>query len=343
MACGGSSSWKHPASTRGLAFGLIFLWLFTVSWISLHGRLVPAMPALTMMEPMHQPIIKQDKTSNTNSSSVPSTNTRRLSFLHIPKTAGSSIEKMAAEQGLHWGRCFYKKCDYGEDFQLDPSINQSTAKWLSNLGLKCNTWYHLPIQHLPQGVPNPYDEENKDVFVVMRNPYDRIISDFYFVCGNTRNCEKDKVKRSKRIQQPIFMNQWIQKRLGPLAKNCPELLGKKVPSSFSSCYYQYCGHYIPQSHYVYNDDHKKMVAHILHFESIQDELAGLMQAYSSAHHHHHLSLKDHYSIHRNNPRETRLNRTSLSKDTIQLINHIYHKDFGIGGYTMMLSSLDSSS
>jgi hypothetical protein len=75
-----------------------------------------------------------------------------------------------------------------------------------------------------------------------------------------------------------------------------------------------------------------MVAHILHFKSIQDELAGLMQTYSA---HHHLSLKDHYR-HGNNPRESRLNRTSLSKDSIHLINDIYHKDFGIGGYAMMM-------
>ena len=72
-------------------------------------------------------------------------NSIKLKFLHIPKTAGTSIENAAKNNNLLWGRF---------------------DKTLKSVYPKCAPW------HCPQKIP-PY------CFCVIRNPFDRFISQFY--------------------------------------------------------------------------------------------------------------------------------------------------------------------
>lgn len=88
---------------------------------------------------------------------------KKLHFLHNPKTAGTSIEEGAYKNGIMWGR---------HDKTLNKIIN-------------CSEW------HTPQ-----YIEEC--LFCVIRNPFDKIISQYYF---------KDYRKKYSKENLNLFINE----------------------------------------------------------------------------------------------------------------------------------------
>lgn len=68
-----------------------------------------------------------------------------LKFIHITKTAGTSIENIGLSNNIRWGRCHK---EYG--------------------------WWHEFFPKKAQWLKDKYDW-----FMVVRNPYDRILSEFY--------------------------------------------------------------------------------------------------------------------------------------------------------------------
>lgn len=75
---------------------------------------------------------------------------RQLKFSHITKTAGSAIEVAAKKRHVLWGL-------------YDPLMNQTVGRW------------HQPIMYLPRNI-----RQNYDWFIVVRNPFTRLISEFYW-------------------------------------------------------------------------------------------------------------------------------------------------------------------
>lgn len=75
-------------------------------------------------------------------------------FIHIPKTGGTSIETELAIRGIHVGRCaFLRKEDGG---QRTYKIKQG----------RCNGWHSLPLEHVNNSI------------TVVRDPMDRLLSEF---------------------------------------------------------------------------------------------------------------------------------------------------------------------
>ena len=74
---------------------------------------------------------------------------KELKFIHITKCAGTSIENIGYENNIHWGR-FHKEYGY---------------------------W------HVKFVFKNEFLKKKYDWFVVVRNPYDRLISEFYCKYG----------------------------------------------------------------------------------------------------------------------------------------------------------------
>ena len=100
----------------------------------------------TKQTPLYKLTYKYDvKKYNNNSNLAYLLNSINLQFIHIPKTGGSSIEDAAYENNIKWGR-----------------KDKSLKKKYKNV----NDW------HTPQKVEG-YS------FCVIRNPYDRFISEFY--------------------------------------------------------------------------------------------------------------------------------------------------------------------
>jgi hypothetical protein len=81
---------------------------------------------------------------------------RKIAFIHIPKTAGSTIEKALGLQNIE---------------------NLYQEKKFKN--------YLVCPQHLTCGeLSNEIDLAGYDIFTIVRNPYDRLVSEFYHMKNN---------------------------------------------------------------------------------------------------------------------------------------------------------------
>ena len=190
---------------------------------------------------------------------------KELKYIHITKCAGSTIEDIGKENNIYWGRFHH---EYG--------------------------WWHecFPRKHI--------DLKNKyDWFVVVRNPYDRIISEFY--------CNYKGIGRKPLLNDDfddIDFNNYIKKQI---------LMREKGNLKRGD-------HYTEQYKYI----DKNVNIHIIHFENLHTEFKELMEKYN-------LQLK--INIHSNKSNlKRKFTVQSFSPEVIELINNVYHKDFEMFHY-----------
>lgn len=184
-----------------------------------------------------------------------------LKFIHITKTAGTSIEMTGKKNNIDWGM-------YHKEYQ----------------------WWHEPFIKKSECLKQKYNW-----FLVVRNPYTRIISEFYCKWGT-------QIKNKTSVNKNEF-NRIIKQHI--LQRNSFNKNGQK-------------GHYIEQ--YLYLD--KKYNIHILKFENLNNDFNNLMKKYS-------LNIKLDTKQNKGNKIYT---VDSLSSEVIQIINNVYDKDFKIFGY-----------
>jgi len=149
-----------------------------------------------------------------------------LKFLHIPKTGGSSIEYAARKVGINWGK-------FDKSLKLDRTYAVGKGPF--------SKW------HIPQSV------EGSDMFCVVRNPWDRIISQFY---------HKNVIKN----YTPVHLNRWIEKTL-PLILSIQKPKHRKKKKTQDN-------HLLPQIHFV------KHSTYVLCCERLGADLAQLLDIYS---------------------------------------------------------------
>lgn len=193
---------------------------------------------------------------------------KHLKFIHISKNAGTSIEDLGLSRGIQWGR--HQK-EYGyqhECFPLKPS----------------------------------YLKDKYDWFLVVRNPYTRVLSEYHYLCGKAA---------AQHTSQD--MNRWIQQQLRYV------LQGRRCAENMN--WYQRTGdHFTEQVKYL----DSSVTQHVLRFENLQEEFDRLMQQYSLP-----VRLlawsrrsKKVFSI------------ADFSDETIALIQRIYQEDFQTFGYSL---------
>lgn len=196
---------------------------------------------------------------------------KELKFIHITKTGGTSIEDCGEKKGVFFGR-------------NDSSYN------IPNKSHSVNPW-HTCFPLFSKEYKTKYDW-----FIVVRNPYDRIVSEFYCKWGGIGNSTVS-------ITKELF-NLFIKYRI-------------ITRSSIGD-------HYTEQHLYIEEDPDVKI--HILKFENLKEEFDALMKVYnidlvldtqSNA------GINKLYSVH------------DLSCEVISLINEVYKKDFEMFGYTMI--------
>lgn len=150
---------------------------------------------------------------------------------------------------------------------------------------------------------NPY--AGADLFAVVRNPYDRLLSEYYYQQTYLVKSEGDRA----RTQDVKHMNEWFTKNL--LAHLDGDGNSNSTHGSAddddrhnddvaTASYLRHDGHFIPQYDYVYDvlagDVHKdggtggvggdpsirpphRLVRHVLKFESLHDDFDTLMRRY----------------------------------------------------------------
>lgn len=190
---------------------------------------------------------------------------KKLKFLHITKTGGTSIEKIGKINNIQWGI-------------YDKYLSLNHIHW------------HYPLKKLPKKLIEKYDW-----FIICRNPYDRIISEYHCKWGGNVTQLKNVFYNKESIKDfNIFVRESINNR-------------KKA---------KYLGHYLEQHLYYIKN------INIIRFENIKDDFKNLMKKYKlylTLDLHEYKSIKI-FSI------------NDFEKETINLINKVYDKDFKVFGY-----------
>ena len=191
---------------------------------------------------------------------------KELKFIHITKTAGTSIEKIGKEHGLQWGM-FDKNQKYYKSIK--------------------SPFWHRPFQDMNDDYKYKYDW-----FVVVRNPYDRILSEYY--C-NWRGFSREDLSK--------------------------EQINQKLIDKINNIYSE-DGHYIQQYRYI--DD--KVTIHILKFENLEYDFNLLMKKYNLNITLNKKTNKGKYEL------SKKFTVSDFSPELINLINEVYDKDFELFGY-----------
>jgi len=211
-------------------------------------------------------------------------------FIHITKTGGTAVEMAGAKYGISWSSC------------------HTTRKVIRNK-LRCPESEDLWDLKIPYGTPKQHTLtkylitsvlKGKKTFTVVRNPYTRMVSEYYCPWSGYKGKGKN---------NPVQMNTWLRKQM----------------ENQKGQYKDLGGHFTPQYMYVYDDD-KQIVDTVLHFEHLKTEFENFMRqeglpvrllpkpvnvATSSA-----LTVDD------------------LDEKTIAMIHEVYAKDFELLGYTI---------
>ena len=271
-------------------------------------------------------------TRNEEPPSLNETHPPRLEFVHIPKTGGTIIESIAAKAGIRWSICHFSPPRTAAEISENNTLCPGVGPWTLLYGIPIHTCphWHLPPQYfeLPIFPNNPY--QNAKLFCVVRNPYDRIISEFFYVwqyvTSSTRTTNTTKTMNVTASD----LNAWISKHIKSYLSNATK--GDiRMNVTGSPRYLSAAGHYIPQYDYVYEGE-KKMIHHVLKFEQLNKDFDELMAMYNL-----NLTLPPKSSNHVRKSIKN-LGVQDLSPAVIQLIEMAYANDFREFGYDFISST-----
>lgn len=202
-----------------------------------------------------------------------------LKFIHITKTGGSAIEHWGRRHDLLWG-AFHK--EYGNWSKSSPG----KGIW--------HTFFTMqPLEFKAQF----------DWFVVVRNPYDRLISEYY--------C------RSLGRPPPLFADR--KEGVEHFNRHTRERIEARYP---------FGDHYSEQYLYI------EPGVHVLRFESLALDFAKLMMQYG---------LPTVLDVRRNVGAKKEFTPADFSAETLRLIHEVYRRDFELFGYTMIKLPLQAVS
>ena len=175
---------------------------------------------------------------------------------------------------------------------------------------------------------------NTPLFCVVRHPYDRLISEYYFAYVFYVN--RRTTGKSMNIITSDHLNSWAQRQMRD--RRIFSSISDRNPWSWypEHLYGRGGGHWIPQYDFVYNDQGRQIIDHVLRFENLTAEFDVLMHQYNMTNitlpriqtsdfaTGNHKGLKGKSS--------TKLRRKDLSEKTKAMIHVIFSQDFDTFGY-----------
>lgn len=233
---------------------------------------------------------------------------KKLEFVHITKTGGSAIETAAAQAGVIWGACHFRKWDHlgcappdlpGKLLDHGPPDNGPPGS---------NKRYWGEPWHAPHYWLNPPAYEGSSTFAVIRNPYDRMVSEFHWF----------EEMGTVSFQEARQINEWIIQKL----EDCQQKQ-------------HFYSHFLPQHYYVYDANGQRMIDHVLRYENLSQEFPKLVQRFNLP-----IVLPD-KRLHKRDSANMYFTKEHLSDKAINLINTFYEKDFKLLGYEMISSMGDN--
>lgn len=264
---------------------------------------------------------------------LPMNNHRKLLFVHIPKTGGTAIESAAARANISWSVCHFvgSKTSVRISHNLTVCPDTATTKLAKPMPL-----FGVPHWHLP---PNYflYEERyaswnntyaNATLFAVVRNPFDRFISQYFYHMDEMSRRPDDY------LSDPKNLNDWVHERLTKLDV-IPNNLREPIHAGTNTTllgklnYFLGLGHFIPQYDFIFDKDGRRVIEHVLRFENLTTEFAALMDSYG---------LGDVVQLPRKAEGKGRqshhrgLGVANLTSVNIRLIESYYLRDFQAFGY-----------
>ena len=250
--------------------------------------------------------------------------TRRLEFVHIPKTGGTAIESEAARHNVTWSICHFGIPQNILIISLNETVCPKDSLKYGWPGMKKYSgcpWWHVPPQYFELYEVNPY--AGADLFCVVRNPYDRLISEYFYTGTYISKLKAEDVNDERNLNTWVAINirELIQKmKRGDVSRN----------RTGNGPYFRSAGHFIPQYDYVFQH-RRRIIKHVLRFENLVEEFHALMELYR---------LPIRLPQHRFRPSHKRtLTAYNLTKSNLELIERLYEDDFLEWGYQVLSETL----
>jgi hypothetical protein len=245
---------------------------------------------------------------------------RRLEFVHIPKTGGTVIESEAAKQNITWSICHFGIHKNIVLMSLNETICPEGSlkhNWPKRKKYHSCPWWHLPAQYFELQDVNPY--EGADLFCVVRNPYERLLSEYYYMGTYIKLLTEDEVN------DVLALNVWVKRIIELLVlRSMPGDIDRNRTGN--APYFYNAGHFIPQYDFVF-EHRRRIVKHVLRFENLYEEFHDLMKQYD-------LPVR----LPERRVRESHAKKLSifnLTKENLELIERLYLADFREWGYEIM--------
>jgi len=169
-------------------------------------------------------------------------------YIHIPKTAGTSIEKFGLTINIKWGaknNLLYKK--YFTHFTH-------------------SNWWHIPMYYY-----HPEVMKKIKIFTTVRNPYSRIISEINYFIKNGKI--EYSIKNCNDRLHEILSNIYISD------KNNNKILNKEFLSKFTINDAWHC---VPMYHYVCERNNNKICKNvkILKVENLNNDMNNFLKKFN---------------------------------------------------------------
>ena len=229
----------------------------------------------------------------------------RILILVWPKINATTASRV----GIAWGICKFEKfwswetrCSPIQPFKRHVKP-QKMVDW------KCRTEakpWHCPPSKFESGRDM---FEGVDTFTVVRDPYERMVSEYYYFFAKKGDLIKERNITVGNLNDPKFMNDWIEDAARRAIRE-------------GECYR---GHCVPLHEFVYSRG-KKVITHVLKLEELEGEFPKLMERYN-------LPVKLEHANSRKDA--SALGAKDLSKAAIERINEWARLDLEYFGYKML--------